>query len=128
MSSNVDRYPIVRETIGFGQAPALSRLEEMDELRERHAVYWSDYEKEQGFWVVTRHEELREAARDFTTFSNEAGIVPTESNPPYRLLPTMIDPPELARFRQPLNRWFSPSMVDVWRPKIIDVAAAWYRR
>ena len=122
MASEAERRPIVKEKIGFGPAPALSRLKELDEIRERHAIYWSDYEKDQGFWVITRLEELKEAARDSTTFSNGAGIVPTESNPPYQLLPTMIDPPELVRYRQPLNRWFSPSMVDVWRPKIIEVA------
>ena len=82
---------------------------ELDELRERSPFYWSTFGPA-GFWMIMRHDAVREAYQDHATFSSDS-IDPFDPDPAYRMIPTMINPPEHVKYRQVLNRWFSPAAV-----------------
>jgi cytochrome P450 len=65
----------------------------------------------QGYWMFTRHEQVREIYKHPELFSSES-ITPWEPDPAYRFIPTQIDPPTHIKYRQILNPWFSPGAVD----------------
>ena len=99
-------------------APALeagSYWRQADELREAAPAFFNTYA--QGYWVFTRHEEVREIYRDPELFSSES-ITPWEPEPVYRFVPTQIDPPDHLKYRRILNPWFSPAAIEQADPMI----------
>ncbi|HEY6396748.1 MAG TPA: cytochrome P450 [Solirubrobacteraceae bacterium] len=80
-----------------------------DELREAGPVFFNTYA--QGYWMFTRHDEVRDIYRNPEIFSSES-ITPWEPEPVYRFVPTQIDRPEHLKYRRVLNPWFSPAAVD----------------
>jgi cytochrome P450 len=84
-----------------------------DELRERGDAFFNA--EAQGYWVFTRHEQVREIYKQPALFSSES-FTPWEPEPAYRFIPTQIDPPEHIKYRQILNPWFSPGAVDRIEP------------
>ena len=84
-----------------------------DELRERGDAFFDTMA--QGFWVFTRHEQVREMYKHPELFSSES-FTPWDPNPAYRFIPTQIDPPDHIKYRQLLNPWFSPGAVDRIEP------------
>jgi cytochrome P450 len=78
------------------------------ELREHCPVGRTDTRG--GSWVLTRYQDVWQAARDTASFSSAAGVAnPSHGMPP--LPPIEWDPPEHALFRGPLIPRFSPSAV-----------------
>jgi cytochrome P450 len=84
-----------------------------DELREESPAFFSTMA--QGYWVFTRHEQVRDIYKHPEIFSSES-ITPWEPEPAYRFIPTQIDPPEHIKYRQLLNPWFSKGAVDRAEP------------
>jgi cytochrome P450 len=99
--------PVVHFDIA-GNRPALGYFAELDRLREEHPYFWDSYGN--GFWVLTRFDSIREAYQKGDVFSSESIIV-TDPDPDYRWIPTHIDGPDHVKFRQALNRYFSPNAV-----------------
>ncbi len=68
---------------------------------------------EQGFWVLTRYEDIRDVSRDPTRFCSSRGAL---VNDPVRDVASAVssrsilhmDPPEHAEFRSLVNRRFTP--------------------
>jgi cytochrome P450 len=102
-------------------APAESHWREIDALRERHRYFWN--EEAQGYWVLTRYEDIREAFQTPEVFSNHS-IVATNPDPAYRFLPSFTDPPIHMKYRQPMNPWFSPGSVARLEPRLRELARA----
>jgi cytochrome P450 len=99
-------------------APALeagSYWRQADELREASPAFFNTFA--QGYWMFTRHDEVREIYRDPELFSSES-ITPWEPEPVYRFVPTQIDPPEHLKYRRILNPWFSPAAVERADPMV----------
>lgn len=96
--------------------------ESLKDLRSQCPVAWSNHHD--GFWVLTRHADVWNAARDFESFSTEhdvtgdshgyGGIAIPPS--PSRATPLELDPPEFTPIRQLLNPTFSPSRSRAWKP------------
>jgi cytochrome P450 len=84
-----------------------------DELREASPAFFNDVA--QGYWVFTRHEQVRDIYQHPAVFSSES-ITPWDPDPVYRFVPTQIDPPEHIKYRQILNPWFSPGAVNRIEP------------
>lgn len=84
-----------------------------DELRERGEAFFNTMA--QGYWVFTRHEQVREIYKHPELFSSES-FTPWDPEPAYRFIPTQIDPPDHIKYRQILNPWFSPGAVDRIEP------------
>src|ERR1700736_3211691 len=80
-----------------------------DELRSSSPVFFNSFA--QGYWIFTRHEQVRDIYRHPEIFSSES-ITPWDPEPIYRFVPTQIDPPDHLKFRRILNPWFSPAAVD----------------
>ncbi len=80
----------------------------LDELREASPRYWSTHQ--QGFWMLTRFDDIRAAYQDSETFTSKSIIV-TDPDPAYMWVPTMVDGPIHTKYRQLLNAYFSPIAV-----------------
>lgn len=90
-------------------------------------------EKYGGFWVLTRYEDVYEAAHDPATFSSEGGLtIPHMGADAARpMIPIEMDPPLHGAFRRLTQRVFSPGYLASWDPfitktvrELIDAFAA----
>jgi cytochrome P450 family 130 len=75
------------------------------------------------YWVLSRHADVWEAARDHETFSSAQGltvnydelaIIGLQDNPPF----VMQDPPVHTEFRKLVSRGFTPRQVEAVEPKV----------
>jgi len=83
-------YPSIEFDLATAVAPALWHWEQIDRLREEHRFFWN---RTGNYWVLTRYDDIREAFQNPELFSNRS-IRATEPDPPYRFLPSFIDPPQ----------------------------------
>lgn len=97
-----------------GREP-LSAYREMVELQARHAVFRSP--EAQGYWVFTRHDAILEVLQNPDLFSSKAIWAP-DPDPPYRFIPTMLDPPEHTAWRRLLAPLFSPGAIGEIAPHV----------
>jgi cytochrome P450 len=78
-------------------------------------------EKNGGFWMVTRYEEVRRVLEDWETFSStQASIFPTNM----RTCPFDYDPPIHSAARKLLNPLFSRSALTPLVPRMREVATS----
>ncbi|WP_182481314.1 cytochrome P450 [Nocardioides immobilis] len=92
--------------------------EVMAELLERRPLVNAS-----GAWLLTRHEDVREAANDWKTFSSAGGTIPwSEDGAHFR--PTAVDPPLHEQFRQPFLKVFAPRAVGPLEPMMREEARA----
>ena len=90
-------------------------------FRERCPVAHS--EQHGGFWMLSRYEDVFNAALDYETFSSADGVgIPKQSIFP--MYPIDIDPPEQTAFRRLLNPKFEPLYVSRLEPFMQEVAHA----
>jgi cytochrome P450 len=75
------------------------------------------------YWVLSRHADVFDAARDHETFSsaqgltvnyNELELIGLQDNPPM----VMQDPPVHTEFRRLVSRGFTPRQVEAVEPKV----------
>lgn len=107
-------YP-VEEFDNFGCGPALSHVEAIDRLRDRHPFMRSTFLN--GYWVLADGELIREALQRPDVFSSTV-VTPLESDPPYRWIPEMLDPPEHTAWRQLLAPHFAPKVMERLEGKV----------
>jgi cytochrome P450 len=71
---------------------------------------------EDGFWVLTRYEEVLKVAQDWQTFSSELGITVPYKPPStqMKILPVAVDPPLQRTFKRLVNAHFTPAKVTPW--------------
>ncbi len=79
-------------------------------LRDHEPVHQAP----QGFWVLSRYQDVFEAARDTETFSSAQGLSFVNDVAELGLLPTivMMDPPDHTRYRRLVARGFTPREVN----------------
>ena len=92
--------------------------EKANELRETSPTFFNTHA--QGYWVFTRYDEVREMYQHPEIFSSEA-ITPWDPEPVYRFVPTQIDPPDHAKYRQLISRWFAPNAVNRITPEAHEI-------
>ena len=100
-------YP-VREFNSATTGPVLSHAEEIDALRREHPFLRSTYAN--GFWVLTGAEVIRDALHQPELFSSTCHGA--DSDPPYKWIPELLDPPEHTGWRQLLASHFAPAAMD----------------
>ena len=103
------------------------RLQEVAETAP--PIFWSP--RGNGFWYINRHAFSFEAARDWESFSNMRiapklfaaykAMMPAGEHMPLPV-PIMLDPPDHAKYRQPLNLAFSPKAVMALKDEIYELA------
>jgi cytochrome P450 len=89
-------------------------------LRSECPVHWSDgiseYPEEDGFWSVTRAEDVHEVSRDWQTFSSEVGGFTALKNAGLSLEMQQamfigMDPPKHDRLKALFQRGFTPKRI-----------------
>lgn len=84
-----------------------------------------------GFWVISKHEDIRAIGRDAATYSSDqslGGVAPIDgpegvTRPaPFKPL-LMMDPPEHTRYRKLVSRGFTARVVKALEPRIRERAA-----
>ena len=109
----------VKQFIVSEDQPAGLYWEQSSALREETPAFFNDHA--QGYWVVTRYEQVKDLYQNVDLFSSES-FTAWEPNPPYRFVPTQIDPPEHIKYRQLLNPKFSPGAVNRAGPRARAIA------
>lgn len=104
---------------------ARNAIATVNDLREQAPVAWS--EAYGGFWVVTRHDLVAEAFRDFESFSSKNGASIPALSFGSTHIPTSLDPPEHQIFRRLLTPWFSQSAISRREPWIREMVAGLVR-
>src|SRR4051812_46372938 len=79
------------------------------QLRDEDPVHRSPH----GYWVLTRFDDVFNAARDTTTFSSAQGLTFVNERERLGLAPTvvMMDPPDHTQYRRLVSRGFTPRQV-----------------
>ena len=95
-----------------------SHWQKANELRETSPAFFNTHA--QGYWVFTRYDEVREMYQHPEIFSSES-ITPWDPEPAYRFVPTQIDPPDHAKYRQLISRWFAPNAVGRVAPQAHEI-------
>jgi cytochrome P450 len=89
-------------------------------LRSECPVHWTSrmtmYPEEDGFWSVTKPDDLHEVSHDWQTYSSERGGVTALTNAiiPLELIQAMfigMDPPKHDRLKQLFQRGFTPRRI-----------------
>ena len=89
------------------------------EMRARCPVHWTseitEYPEEDGFWSITRADDVREISLDWETYSSAHGITAlTNAIMPVELISAMfigMDPPKHDRLKQLFQRGFTPKRI-----------------
>jgi cytochrome P450 len=89
------------------------------ELRSRCPVHWTskitEYPTEDGYWSITRADDVREVSLDWETYSSATGITAlTDAIMPLELISAMfigMDPPKHDRLKQLFQRGFTPKRI-----------------
>jgi cytochrome P450 len=102
-------------------------FEWFDELRHTAPVAWHpEPAPNQGFWAVTRYDDLVQVHMDWETFSSEKGAVALEEldEEQLRIRKSMLetDPPRHRELRNICNKRFSARGVGAYEDFIRDVA------
>jgi len=96
-------------------------------LRAEAPVHWHDHPTFQGFWAVTRYDDVRTVSRDHTTFSAELGSVFLQDMAEdqlelVRMTILNMDPPKHSRFRRLVSAGFKPRMINALMDHIQELA------
>jgi cytochrome P450 len=89
------------------------------ELRSKCPVHWTseitEYPEEDGYWSITRADDVREISLDWETYSSAHGITAlTNAIMPVELISAMfigMDPPKHDRLKQLFQRGFTPKRI-----------------
>jgi cytochrome P450 family 130 len=98
-----------------------------DALRENDPVHnvVPEASPQDDYWVLTRHEDVYNAARDYETYSSAKGLttvygeleqIGMQDNPPF----VMQDPPVQSEFRRMVSKGFTPRQVSAVEPMVRD--------
>ena len=103
------------------------------ELRQKCPVHWSsrvtEFPEEDGYWSITRADDIHAVSRDWKTFSSErGGITAVTSGFPLELSRAMfigMDPPKHDRIKALFQAGFTPRRIadheDAIRAIVVDV-------
>jgi cytochrome P450 len=104
-------------------------------LRREDPVHWQEpaapgeknFDMTQGFWALSRYDDLVHVSRHPKTFSSWRGLaflwdMDEEMLQLQRMNLLNLDPPEHVRYRGLLNRGFTPRMVRMLEPRICAYA------
>ncbi len=87
-------------------------------LRDEAPVYFNP---ERGFYALSRYHDVREAMRDWQTFSSQGGVALESSGKAPPMIIAM-DPPRQAKLRRLISMAFTPRRVAGMEPKVRAIA------
>ena len=90
-------------------------------LREHSPVHWHPEPDGDGFWVVTRHADVRSVGRDPATFSSTPSVLIPDDGAmdlgEHQMM-LMTDPPRHSALRKVVAKEFIPKVAQAMRPRI----------
>jgi cholest-4-en-3-one 26-monooxygenase len=93
-------------------------------LRQKAPVFWQDMPgSDQGFWAVTKYDDVVAVSKDPTTFSSYRGTallrdLPKEDLDQTRTIMLNMDPPQHSKYRKLVSQGFTPRMTNALEPRI----------
>jgi cytochrome P450 len=101
------------------------------ELRSKCPVHWSDriteYPEEDGFWSLTKADDIHDVSHDWQTYSSAHGITAlTNAIMPVELIQAMfigMDPPKHDRLKMLFQRGFTPKRIAEHEDRIRQITA-----
>ena len=106
-------------------------LETFKELRHKCPVHWTskitEYPEEEGFWSVTKADDIHEVSRDWQTYSSGIGGITLLRHAimPLELIQAMfigMDPPKHDRLKALFQRGFTPRRIAEHEDEIRAIA------
>ncbi|OCB22445.1 cytochrome P450 [Mycobacterium intracellulare] len=85
-------------------------------LTDSAAVHWST--AHDGFWVLTRYDDVASGYRDYETFSSADGVAIPRMPFGRKHIPVTLDPPLHTMHRRVLNPWFSRESIAKREPDV----------
>jgi len=90
--------------------------EQFRRLRAEAPVYWHEHPEAEGFWAVTRYEDVKAISRDWRTYSTELGSTfirdfDEAAMELVRMTLLNMDPPKHTRYRKLVSAGFTPRMI-----------------
>ena len=108
----ISQSEIHLDNVDFGERVPYELFERM---RDEAPVMWYDWEYGQGFWSVTRYDDIVTVLKDWRTYSSETGGTALEDLDPDQVeaRKSMLDadPPEHTSLRSIVNKGFTPRAV-----------------
>ena len=95
-------------------------------LRREDPVHWTDYPQGQGFWSITRHQDICEMNRNFAVFSSARGIrMEDQTHEEYLARRTFqeTDPPDHMKTRIKVAKAFSKPVIAEFENDIRAICA-----
>jgi cytochrome P450 len=74
-----------------------------------------------GFWMLSRYDDVRDAARNPERFISGKGATMPPAGNPMPFLPLELDPPEHQKYRRALQSWFSVREMEKLEPSIREL-------
>jgi cholest-4-en-3-one 26-monooxygenase len=110
--------------------------QEFAELRRSAPVWWNHTPKrdcgfdDDGFWVVTRHQDVKEVSRNSEVYSSSENTaiirfgpdITREKIEAQRLIMLNMDPPQHTKVRAIIQRGFTPRAINSLRDALADRA------
>jgi cholest-4-en-3-one 26-monooxygenase len=102
-------------------------------MRSQCPVHWtpqiSHFPQEDGFWSVTKADDVHTVSYDWQTYSSERGGITALTNAviPLELIQAMfigMDPPKHDRLKQLFQRGFTPRRIAEHEPEIREIAVS----
>jgi cholest-4-en-3-one 26-monooxygenase len=96
-------------------------------LRHNDPIYRHPEPRGPGFWVLSKHADVRAISRDPATYSSnpvsplEELETPATGDPGAQVL-IMMDPPEHTKYRRLVNRGFTPRTTKMLEPHVRELA------
>jgi cholest-4-en-3-one 26-monooxygenase len=95
-------------------------------LRREAPVLWQDYPGSQGFYAITKYDDLVAISKDTATFSSHRGSALLRDMPPEDLAQTQLmmlnmDPPQHSKYRKLVSQGFTPRMTARLEPRIHEM-------
>ncbi len=93
-------------------------------LRQKAPVFWQDMPgSDQGFWAITKYDDVVAISKDPTTFSSYRGTallrdLPKEDLDQTRTIMLNMDPPQHSKYRKLVSQGFTPRMTNALEPRI----------
>lgn len=94
-------------------------FETLNEIRETCPVAWSP--AFDGFWMLTRYDDVSKAARDFEDFTSASGIMIPATGASMPVIPAEVDPPRHTALRKLPQPYFTELALREWRPSIVEI-------
>jgi cytochrome P450 len=99
----VNHYDYLSEDFHRELHPALARMRSLCPIAHSDA--------HEGYWAMTKYEDVLSIAQDWETFSNELGVGIPETHTLILTIPEGLDPPIQRIYKKLISAYFTPGVV-----------------